>query len=138
MVALWFEARILSWQPGFDSSLGKTAEKMITIVHLLWAKLVGSDGSGSKNFDLGWVNFLLLGSGRVSHLWLGFGNKFTLKPPNFLIISLQVKIYLFGYGQKSIRVKDRLAYYLMRVKSMLRSGQVSSEPIPTLKAYYKN
>jgi len=35
MVALWFEARILSWQPGFDSSLGKTAEKMITIVHLL-------------------------------------------------------------------------------------------------------
>jgi len=25
--AIWLEARILSWQPGFDSHQGKTAEK---------------------------------------------------------------------------------------------------------------
>jgi len=34
-----------------------------------------SDGSGSKIFDPGWVNFLWLGSGRVSHLWFGFNLK---------------------------------------------------------------
>jgi len=44
------------------------------------------DGSGSKIFDPGWVSFLCLGLGRVSHLWFGFEfGKFPLKTSNFSI-----------------------------------------------------
>jgi len=85
-------------------------------------ELQTSDGSGSKIFDPGWVNFLWLGSGRVSHLWFGleFG-KFPLKMSNFSIF--------FPSGQKncfrleSTRVKAGSASYLLRVKSKLGSGQ---------------
>jgi len=37
-----------------------------------------------------WVNFLLIRSGHVSHLWFRLG-KFPLKIPNFSIFSLQAK-----------------------------------------------
>jgi len=38
----------------------------------------------------GWVKFLLLGFGQVSHLWVGFG-KFPLKSQIFQLFALQVK-----------------------------------------------
>jgi len=64
--------------------------------------------SGQFFCDLGWV----------SHLWFGFGlGKFHLKMSIFLIFSLWVKKNLFGW------VKGRWASYLLRIKSMLRSGQ---------------
>jgi len=59
---------------------------------------------GSKSFDLGWVNFLLLGW--VSHLWFGSGfQKFQI----FQFFSCQVKKclgqrqvgLLFAAGQKN-------------------------------------
>jgi len=48
---------------------------------------LSSDGSGSKIFELGWVKFLLLGLGQVSHLWFEF-TKFLLKIPNFSIFCI--------------------------------------------------
>jgi len=74
-----------------------------------------SDGSGSKIFDPGWVNFC--GSGWVSYVWFGFGfGKFPLKISNFSIFSFRV-------GSKSTQVKSRLTSYLVRVKSKLGPGQ---------------
>jgi len=79
---------------------------------------LSSDGSGSKIFDPDRVNFLWLGSGRVSHLWFGleFG-KFALKTSNFSIFcpSGQKK----SVGSESTRVKAGSASYLLWVKSKL-------------------
>jgi len=63
---------------------------------------VNSDGSGSKIFDLGRVNFLWLGLGRVSHLLFGLEfAKFPLKMSNFSIFfpSRQKKIASGGAGK---------------------------------------
>jgi len=50
---------------------------------------------------LGQVKFLLLGSGRVSHLSFGFGiGKFPLKIPNFSMYALWVKKNLIWSVQK--------------------------------------
>jgi len=66
------------------------------------------------------------GLAQVSHLWFGFG-KFPLKIPNFAIFSpIPVKKNLFGSGQKVPWAKDRSAFYLLWLKSMLRSGPISS------------
>jgi len=71
----------------------------------------GSGGTRSKFFDPGWV----------SHLWFGLG-KFPLKIQKISIFALWV-------GSKSTWVKDNLASYLLRVKSMLGLGWVRSGPI---------
>jgi len=83
-----------------------------------------SDGSGSKIFDPGRVNFLWLESGRVSHLWFEsrFG-KFPLKISNFSIFFPSGQKKLLRVGSESTRVKAWLASYLLRVKSKLGSGQ---------------
>jgi len=79
-------------------------------------------GLGQK-FGSDQDNFLLLGSGQVSHLWLEFRfGKFPPKNPKFFNffpfrMSLGwVKKYL---GQRPAS----LLYYMLRVKSMLGSGQ---------------
>jgi len=70
--------------------------------------VLSSDGSGSKNFDPRWVNFLWLWSGRV---WSGlvgsaiYGlglnlENFPRKCQIFQFFSLQVEKNLFGLGQK--------------------------------------
>jgi len=63
-----------------------------------------SDGTGYKFFDPGQVNFLLLRSGRISHLWFGSGfGKFPLKIPIFSFSPLDQKNlfgFLFTVGQK--------------------------------------
>jgi len=52
------------------------------------------------------VRSIFCGSGRVSHLWFGFGfQKFPQKMSKFLIFSLQVKKNLFGSGQNVPRSK---------------------------------
>jgi len=87
------------------------------IKHFLddFEKDIQSDGSGSKIFDPGRVNFLWLWSGRVIHWLFGvdFG-KFPLKMSNFSIF--------FSSGSNKIssgQVKDGSASYLLRVKSKL-------------------
>jgi len=82
-----------------------------------------SDGSGLKKFWPRWDQFFIawVRSGRVSHLWFGFG-KFSLKIPkifNFFPFGLKKSHRILS---KSTRVKDGLASYLLRVKSMLGSG----------------
>jgi len=72
---------------------------------------------GSGQTFLTRVGLIFCGSGRVSHLWFGLKfRKFPLKMSNFSIFSLRV-------GSKSTRVKSGSAFYLMRVKSKLGSGQ---------------
>jgi len=70
--------------------------------------LNNSDGSGSKFFDPGRVNFLWLGSGQVSHLWFGleFG-KFPLKMSKFSIFFHSGQKKLLRVGLESTRVKAR-------------------------------
>jgi len=72
--------------------------------------LTSSDGFGSKNFDLGRVNFLLLVGSAT----------FSLGLENFQFCSLWIKKGCFGSGQKV----PRLTSYLLWVKSMLGLGQV--------------
>jgi len=68
--------------------------------------------------------FLLLGLGRVTHLWFGFGCwKFPLKPQIFNFIP---------FGSESTLVKDWSASYLLQVKSTC-SGWAGSEPISCYK-----
>jgi len=84
-------------------------KKIIFIVFRF--RVEASDGSGSKIFDPGRVNFLWLGSGWVSHLWFGFEyGKFPLKMSNFSIFC------------PSGRVRGRSASYLLHVKSKLGTG----------------
>jgi len=67
---------------------------------ILWKKLRASDGSGSKIFDPSWVGSSFSCSGRVSHLWFGYGfGKFTLKSSNFQLFALRVKKMSSGLGQ---------------------------------------
>jgi len=47
------------------------------------------------------INFLWLGSGRVSHLWFGFG-KFPLTTSNFPIFFSSDQKNLFGPGQRAV------------------------------------
>jgi len=78
------------------------------------ARMVGSDGSGSKIFD----------PGQVSHLWFGFEfQKFPLKMSNFSIFFLLGQKKLLQVGSESTRVKAGLASFLLRVKCKLGSGQ---------------
>jgi len=66
----------------------------------LW---ITSDGSRSKIFEQGRVNFLWPGLGRVSHSWFGFG-KFHLKASNFSIVLPSGQVRKYGSG----RVKAHL------------------------------
>jgi len=62
--------------------------------------------------------------GQVSYLRFGFEfGIFPLKIPNFSIFSLPVKNKSHRVGSKSTQVKDSSTTYLLRVRSMLRSGQ---------------
>jgi len=75
------------------------------------------DGSRLKIFDPG--QFLWLGSGRVSHLWFGFG-KFPLKTSNFSIY--------FSSGQKV--PGSKAGWSLIYCRSKGSSGRVrGSGPI---------
>jgi len=88
-------------------------------------KYPGSDGSRSKIFDPGRVNFLWLGSGRVSHLLFGFEfQKIPLEMSNFSNFFPAGQKKLLQVGSESTRVKAGSASYLLRVKSKLRSGRV--------------
>jgi len=79
-----------------------------------------SDGSGSKIFDPGQVDFLWLGLGRVIHLWFEFGfGKFLLKMSNFSIFFPFGQKKSLPVGSKSTRIKGGLGSYLLRVKSKL-------------------
>jgi len=95
------------------------------------------DGTRATNYwpDLdpsllvsGQVKFLLLGLGRVSHLWFGYGfGKFPLKMSNFSIFCPSgQKKKCQRVRSKSMRVRAGLASFLLRVKSMFRSGQCPS------------
>jgi len=57
-----------------------------------------SDGSGSKQFGPGWVNFLWLGLGQPSMVWVWKISPRNVKCFNFF--SLPVKTNIFGLGQK--------------------------------------
>jgi len=71
-----------------------------------------------------WVRNFWPKSGRVSHLWFGFG-KFPLKILNFSITCPLGKKNIIGSGQKV----PGSGSYLLPVKIMLGSGRVGSEPI---------
>jgi len=77
------------------------------------ARMVGSDGSGSKIFD----------PGQVSHLWFGFEfQKFPLKMSNFSIFFLLGQKNCFRSGQKVLGSKPgRPLFYC---GSNVSSGQV--------------
>jgi len=90
------------------------------------------DGSRSKIFSR--VGSIFCGSGRVSHLWLGFGfGKLPLKTSNFSIFFPFDQKNLFGSGQKVPGVKGGLASYLLRVKSKLGAGQGPSLQLTCLR-----
>jgi len=82
--------------------------------HLLFylpSRMKINDGSGSKNFDPGWVGSIFCSLGRVSHLWFRFEfGKFPLKTSHRV-------------WSKSTWVKIGSAFYLLRVKSKFGSGQ---------------
>jgi len=75
-------------------------------------------GPGQKFLtQSGRVNFLLLGSGRVSHLWFGFEfRKFPLKMSN-----------LFGSDRKV--PGSKVGWPLIYCRSKEGSGRVGSGPI---------
>jgi len=80
-------------------------------------------GSGQKFLTPGQVKFLLLWSGRVSHLWFGFGfGKFPLKIQKNSIFALWVKKNLVGSGQKVPGSKP--GWPLIYCGSKVCSGQV--------------
>jgi len=75
-----------------------------------------SDGSGSKNFDPGRVNFLWLGLGQPFIIWVWI---WKISPKN-------VKFFNFSLRSKKISSGRKVpgsTSYLLRVKSKLGSGQ---------------
>jgi len=84
---------------------------------------LGSDGSGSKNFDPSQVRSIFCGSGSVSHLWFGFEfGKFPLKMSNFFIF--------FPLDQKkSLLVRSKAGRLLIYCGSKVSLGWVESGPI---------
>jgi len=82
-----------------------------------------SDGSRSKIFYTGWVRSIFCGSGRVSQfmVWVWI---WKISPKIFQFFSLQVKKNLFVL--ESTRIEGGSASYLLRVKSKLGSGPISS------------
>jgi len=93
---------------------GQVTGHLFMAIHWKWLIATEtSDGPGSEIFDLGWVNFLLLGLVWVSVWKISPNHKFF----NF-----------FPSGQKLFgQVKDESASYLLRVKSMLGwVGPISS------------
>jgi len=85
-------------------------------------KFNATDGSGAKIFDRGQIIFFgaRVGLGWVSQLLgLDWVWKISPKIPNFSLFYLLVKKNLIGSGQKIARS----ASLLLRVRSMLRSGQ---------------
>jgi len=73
-----------------------------------------SDGSGSKQFGPGWVNFLWLGLGQPSMVWVWKISPRNVKCFNFFHFRSKKSL---PAGSKSTRVKG--GYF----KSKLRSGQ---------------
>jgi len=79
---------------------------------------------GPGQFLVAWVR-----SGRVSHLWFGFGSgKFPLKMSNFSIFFSSSHKKFPRVGQKSTWVKGGSASYLLRCQKYARvgSGPISS------------
>jgi len=75
-----------------------------------------------------------IGLGWVRHSWYGFEFwKFPLKMSNFSIFFPSGQRKLLRVRSESTRVKARLASYLMRVKSKLRSGQGPSLKLTHIK-----
>jgi len=70
---------------------------------------------------IGLGQFFVAGVGLVNYLLFGFA-KFPLKMPNFKYFSLRIKINIIATVKKVTRVNDRLASYLLQVKSMLGLG----------------
>jgi len=85
--------------------------------------LTTTEGSRSKMFDSGQVNFLLL------HLWFGFG-KFPIKIPNFSIFCSSGKKKSHCVRSKSTQVKDG-ARPLIYCGSKVYLSWIRSEPIST-------
>jgi len=73
--------------------------------------------------DPGWVNLLLLRSGRANLLWVW---KISPKNPIFSIFSFRVK-KSHQVGSKNTRVKEGSGSYLLQVKSVLGSVWVGSQ-----------
>jgi len=81
-------------------------------------------GPGQNFLTPGWINFLWLRLGRVSHLWFGFElGKFPLKMSNFSIFFPSGLKKLLRVGSEGTQVKAGSASYLLRAKSRLGSGQ---------------
>jgi len=73
--------------------------------------------------ELGWVNFLWLGSGRVSHLCFGFEfGKFPLKMSNFQFFSFSSKKIPSGRKVPGSKAGRPLIYCGSKLK--VRSGRV--------------
>jgi len=98
--------------------------------------VAASDGSGSKTFALGRVNFLWLGSGRVSHLWFGleFG-KFPLKISIFQFFPFGSIKISSGLGRKVPRSKAGRP--LIYCGSKVSSGRVESGPISSCSSFLR-
>jgi len=60
---------------------------------------------------------------------MGLGLKISLENPKFFIFPLWVKKNIFGSYEKVPLAKDRLASYLLQVKSMLRLGITMIEDV---------
>jgi len=87
----------------------------------------------SKIFDPVRVGSIFCGSGRVSHSWFGFEfEKFPLTMSNFSIFFPSGQKKFLRVRSESTRVKGGSAFYLLRVKSKLGSGQGTSLVLMTI------
>jgi len=116
-LALWVWAGhhlfvFLCQSKGFKDMAASLLEKK----NLSWISILISDGSGSNFFDPGRVE-----TGQPSLFWVWI-SKIPQKLKKIKYFSLSFKKSL-RIGSKSTPVKFRLASYLLRVKSMLGSGQ---------------
>jgi len=72
--------------------------------------------------NLGWVRLFFCCLGRARSATYGFG-KFPLKISNFSFFCPLDQKNLIGLGQKNTQATDRLASYLLLIKSKLGSNQ---------------
>jgi len=77
---------------------------------------------------------------KVSHLWLGFEfGQFPLKMSKFSIFCPSGQKKSLWVGSKSTRIKGWSAFYLLRIKRELRSGQgPSQQKLKYLSSYTYN
>jgi len=103
----------------------QTAKTFLLSFQLMHGNLMGLD---SKIFDPGWVNFFMLGSGRVRSASYESG-KF---PPKTSIFFTSDQKKSHRVGSKYTWVKVGQTPYLLRAKSMLGLGWVGSGQVPSL------